>query len=126
AIDVQLVLPLWARSAEDRGGLGDISERLKHNLGGNEGGRTALGLMPFVTLPTAAATSGAMFSRRWPRTAWGKTGLFLPNSRWMPRKGRRPSGPPIRACCGCRKRPHLDGGVRLGLNDAAPDVIPFV
>ena len=33
-------------------GFGDVTLRLKHNLWGNDGGRTALALMPFVKLPT--------------------------------------------------------------------------
>jgi hypothetical protein len=33
-------------------GFGDISPRLKVNLWGNDGGRTALSAMPFVKLPT--------------------------------------------------------------------------
>ena len=33
-------------------GFGDVTLRLKHNLWGNDGGRTAFGLMPFVKLPT--------------------------------------------------------------------------
>ncbi|WP_426038262.1 transporter [Brevundimonas sp. DC300-4] len=33
-------------------GFGDVTVRLKHNLWGNDGGRTALALMPFVKTPT--------------------------------------------------------------------------
>ena len=33
-------------------GFGDVTIRLKHNLWGNDGGRTALALMPFVKIPT--------------------------------------------------------------------------
>ncbi len=36
-------------------GFGDVTLRLKHNLWGNDGGETALALMPFITLPTGAA-----------------------------------------------------------------------
>ncbi len=33
-------------------GFGDVTVRMKHNLWGNDGGTTALALMPFVKLPT--------------------------------------------------------------------------
>ena len=33
-------------------GFGDVTVRVKHNLWGNDGGTTALALMPFVKLPT--------------------------------------------------------------------------
>lgn len=33
-------------------GFGDITVRLKHNFWGNNGGRTAFGIMPFVKIPT--------------------------------------------------------------------------
>ena len=39
-------------------GFGDVTLRLKHNLWGNDGGRTALALMPFVKLPTARSGIG--------------------------------------------------------------------
>ena len=35
-------------------GFGDVTLRLKQNLWGNDGGRTALALMPFVKLPTSS------------------------------------------------------------------------
>lgn len=40
-------------------GVGDVTVRLKHNLWGNDGGATALALMPFVTLPTGSNGLGA-------------------------------------------------------------------
>lgn len=40
-------------------GFGDMTVRVKHNLWGNDGGATALAVMPFVTLPTARAGLGA-------------------------------------------------------------------
>lgn len=42
-----------------RSGFGDVTVRLKRNLWGDDGGGTALALMPFVTLPTARAGLGA-------------------------------------------------------------------
>ena len=39
-------------------GFGDVTVRLKQNLWGNDGGRTALGLMPFVKLPTNSNNLG--------------------------------------------------------------------
>lgn len=38
-------------------GFGDVTLRLKHNLWGNDGGRTAFALMPFVKLPTNTMSS---------------------------------------------------------------------
>lgn len=35
-------------------GFGDVTLRLKHNLWGNDGGRTATAVMPFVKLPTSS------------------------------------------------------------------------
>lgn len=61
--DVQLVVEPYVRQVErDRAagsrdrtaGFGDVTVRVKHNLWGNDaGGKTALGIMPFVTLPTS-------------------------------------------------------------------------
>jgi hypothetical protein len=61
-VDLQLVLDAYVRSrttdratgVTDRvGGLGDLTTRLKVNLWGNDGGKTALALMPYVKAPTA-------------------------------------------------------------------------
>jgi hypothetical protein len=40
------------RTREKAQGIGDLTVRLKQNLWGNDGGTTALALMPFVKLPT--------------------------------------------------------------------------
>ena len=59
--DLQLVVENYLRqttterASEGRStidGLGDVTVRVKHNLWGNDGGTTALALMPFVKLPT--------------------------------------------------------------------------
>jgi hypothetical protein len=59
-VDVQLVVDTHVRSTiEDRvagtvdrvSGLGDVQTRVKVNLWGNDGGRTALAVMPFVKWP---------------------------------------------------------------------------
>lgn len=39
---------------ETDSGTGDVVVRLKHNIWGNDGGRTALAVMPFVKLPTGS------------------------------------------------------------------------
>ncbi|MEY4483280.1 MAG: hypothetical protein RL693_732 [Verrucomicrobiota bacterium] len=39
-------------------GFGDLTLRTKLNFWGNDGGRTAFGIMPFVTLPTASGDYG--------------------------------------------------------------------
>ena len=61
AIDAQLVLlPLTSVRAEVAGaseshtGFGDLALRVKVHLVGNDGGDFALGLLPFVVLPTAS------------------------------------------------------------------------
>jgi hypothetical protein len=60
-VDLQLILePYISTRIKDRStgstskhnGFGDITTRLKVNLWGNDGGETALALMPFIKLPT--------------------------------------------------------------------------
>ena len=43
----------------DESGIGDLDIRYKFNLWGNDGGPTAAGLMPFITLPTHSEDFGA-------------------------------------------------------------------
>lgn len=62
AMDVQLVVESYTVQTERgehtgaRAGFGDLTLRVKRNLWGNDGGRTALALMPFVKLPTGRRT----------------------------------------------------------------------
>ena len=59
--DLQLVVPFFERQrggGEDDEGIGDLIVRLKWNLWGNDGGDTALALMPFVKAPTASHDLG--------------------------------------------------------------------
>ena len=60
-VDLQMVLETYTsvrthvratRQVERQRGFGDITMRLKANMWGNDEGRTALALMPFVKLPT--------------------------------------------------------------------------
>jgi len=60
-IDLQLVVESWNALREDdrvagrvehRSGFGDVTPRLKVNLWGNDGGPTAMAVMPFLKLPT--------------------------------------------------------------------------
>jgi hypothetical protein len=60
-VDLQMVLETYTsvrthvratRRVERQRGFGDITLRLKANMWGNDEGRTALALMPFVKLPT--------------------------------------------------------------------------
>jgi len=60
-VDLQTVLETYqtvrtadriARTKTRQSGFGDITSRVKVNLWGNDGGRTALALMPFVKFPT--------------------------------------------------------------------------
>ncbi len=61
--DLQLLVDPYVRQrTRDRAtgardtvsGFGDVTLRLKHNLWGNDGGRTALALMPLAKLPTSS------------------------------------------------------------------------
>jgi len=58
-IDFQVVAPLYTKVRRGAEGFGDLTLRLKTNLWGNDGGRTAFAVMPFVTLPTADEGVGA-------------------------------------------------------------------
>ncbi len=64
-VDLQLVLSPYNQSrvtdrttapgrTETRSGFGDTQVRLKVNLWGNDGGSTALAMMPFIQVPTGA------------------------------------------------------------------------
>lgn len=53
--DFQTLVDLY--SDGEKQGFGDVTLRLKHNLRGNDGGDTALALMPFVKIPTDTAVS---------------------------------------------------------------------
>lgn len=57
ATDLQLVLRPWIHEEGGAEGFGDGDLRLKWNLWGNDGGKTAGALMPFVTVPTHTAVS---------------------------------------------------------------------
>lgn len=65
SIDFQVVVASYhhertragkVRSTDE--GFGDLTLRTKFNVWGNDGGRTALAVMPFVTLPTASGDFG--------------------------------------------------------------------
>lgn len=53
-MDIQFVVPIFGYEAGGSEGLGDIQVRLKYNLWGNDGGETALAVMPFVQIPSGA------------------------------------------------------------------------
>ena len=62
SVDVQLVVTPFVHerikdratgAVEEHSGFGDLTARVKVNLWGNDGGATALGLMPFVKFPTS-------------------------------------------------------------------------
>ncbi len=53
-VDLQLVLGGFNTLDAGGDGWGDIETRLKVNLWGNDGGKTAFGIMPFVKWPTAS------------------------------------------------------------------------
>ena len=58
--DLQLVLQPWIHEQTDDGtseGFGDVQIRLKYNLWGNDGGKTAAALMPYVSIPSQTAVS---------------------------------------------------------------------
>ncbi len=56
-IDFQTVVDLYSEGEEPGEGFGDVTLRLKWNLWGNDGGDTALALMPFVKIPTGTELS---------------------------------------------------------------------
>ncbi len=63
-MDLQIVLPFWAEeqtlsvgAEEIINGTGDVTLRLKMNLWGNDEGKTAFGIMPFIKLPTGTDLS---------------------------------------------------------------------
>ena len=55
-------------TVEREDGFGDVALRLKRNIWGNDGGKTALAIMPYVSIPTGTALS---------RGVW-EGGLILP------------------------------------------------
>jgi len=58
--DLQLVLRPWIHEQTDgetSEGFGDVEVRLKYNLWGNDGGKTAAALMPYVSIPSQTAVS---------------------------------------------------------------------
>lgn len=52
--DLQWVFPAYEHFESGAEGYGDMQIRFKQNLWGNDGGNTALALMPFVQLPTGS------------------------------------------------------------------------
>jgi hypothetical protein len=74
-IDLQVVVPTYQRIRGGAEGFGDITVRTKFNLWGNDGGRTAFALMPFVTIPTA---SDGLGTDEW------EAGLIIPFAAELP------------------------------------------
>jgi hypothetical protein len=68
--DIQVVIPSYIRSitkdrptgkvTEKNQGFGDITIRYKYNAWGNDGGKTALALLPFLSFPTASSGSAGI------------------------------------------------------------------
>ena len=56
--DLQVVIPFYTQVRDGGEGFGDVQIRLKRNLWGNDAGSTALGLMPFVKIPSADSDLG--------------------------------------------------------------------
>ncbi len=58
--DLQFVIRPWIHEQTADGtaeGFGDIEVRVKYNLWGNDGGKTAAALMPYVSIPSQTAVS---------------------------------------------------------------------
>lgn len=53
-VDLQLLFEPYRRREGGADGVGDTQLRLKINFWGNDGGKTAFGILPFVTLPTSS------------------------------------------------------------------------
>lgn len=51
--DLQVVMPFHTHVRDGDEGYGDTEVRLKYNFWGNDGGDTAMALMPFIKIPTA-------------------------------------------------------------------------
>ncbi len=51
-VDVQVVVPFVTVVSGVGAGVGDVTVRVKRNVLGNDGGRVAMALMPYVALPT--------------------------------------------------------------------------
>jgi hypothetical protein len=62
-MDMHLNVPVYSRLRGDDGGwaegFGNLTLRMKYNLWGNDEGRSALAVLPFVSAPTAADGMGA-------------------------------------------------------------------
>ncbi len=56
--DLQLVLPLYRHLQGGDEGFDNVQLRWKHNIWGNDGGDTALAVMPFVQFPTGNSDLG--------------------------------------------------------------------
>lgn len=56
--DLQVVIPFYTHARGGDAGYGDTEIRLKYNLWGNDGGNTAMALMPFLKIPTAHGDLG--------------------------------------------------------------------
>ena len=105
--DLQVVPRTWSREQitapesprVERSGFGDVTTRLKVNLWGNDGGTTAMAVMPFVTWPTSQDQLGRREGRGRPhRSARGRAaprvglcvmaaGQPAPPLRWRGRSG---------------------------------------
>jgi len=74
ATDLQIVFDAYQRVNPEGGasteGFGDVQLRLKYNLWGNDGGRTAFALFPYIKIPTGTRLS----NEKW------EGGLILPLS----------------------------------------------
>lgn len=68
AMDLQLIVEPYVQRGNEAG-FGDLTLRLKHNLWGNDGGGSALAVMPFVRLPSASEPLG---------TGHTEAGLIVP------------------------------------------------
>jgi len=62
-LDVHLNVPVYSRLRDAAGiwaeGFGNLALRMKYNWWGNDGGRSALAVLPYVSAPTAADGAGA-------------------------------------------------------------------
>jgi hypothetical protein len=74
SMDLQLLFEPYVKRGGDSG-VGDLTLRLKRNLWGNDGGKSAFGVMPFVRLPTSAEPIG---------TGHTEAGLVLPLALELP------------------------------------------
>ena len=139
--DLQVMFDSYSRESVRTGGAtattkdwGDLTLRLKHNLWGNDGGDTALALMPFVKIPLDTGDTGNDLHAEWVNTVTfshdltSRLGGYVEfvsvhsaesGADWV---AQFDAGLTYAVSDDIQ----LDGGCNFGLTRSAPDVQPFL